>query len=129
MEPVQQELLDHECPEDALSADVQALGGPYTVGVKLRPELDKKAARNWLLNALNPDHNQNMTQSQIRLLVSLARERGSYHYIHFWEKDNNMSKSVPIEPEDEKVKLQKEFIRTGKDMMRMWDQFQKLYSD
>lgn len=111
--PIQQELLEHECPEDALAADVAGLGGAYTVGVKLRPELDKKAARNWLLNCLNPDHAQNFTQSQVRLLCNLAKTKGTYHYAKFWAKDNNMSEPQPIDPEEERVKLHREVLRVA----------------
>lgn len=108
--PVQQELLNHECPEDALNADVAACGGPYVVGKKLRPELDKTDARNWLLNCLNQNHKQNLTQAQTRLLTNLAREKGAFNYVQFLARDNSMSQPVPIEPEDEKVRLQKEYI-------------------
>jgi len=114
--PVQQELLDHECPEDALTADVAAAGGPYVLGKKLRPELDKTDARNWLLNCLNHNHKQNMTQAQVRLLVNIAREKGACNYIQFLARDNAMSKPVPIEPEDRKAKLQRDFISAVKQL-------------
>jgi len=69
-ELLQQELLDHLIPEDALTADIAQLGGPYKVGKRLRPEMDQKPARDWLLNCLNPNHAQNLTQSQIFLITN-----------------------------------------------------------
>jgi hypothetical protein len=106
-ELLQAELLDHLIPEDALTADIAQLGGPYKVGKKLRPEMDQKAARDWLLNCLNPKHAQNLTQSQIALVVSLAREVGSTHYVEYWATSNGMTKPVKIVLEDEKAKLQR----------------------
>src|SRR5688572_1423955 len=111
-EQLQQELLDHMIPEDALTADVASLGGPYKVGKMLRPELEQKASRDWLLNCLNPNHEQNLKQSQIALIVKWAREKGSTHYAEFWAVNNNMTKPVKIEPEDEKVRLQREVVRS-----------------
>jgi hypothetical protein len=107
----QQELLDHMIPEDALTADIASLGGPYRVGKMLRPEMEKEAARGWVLNCLNPKHAQNFTQAQIALIVSRAREVGSTHYAEFWAVNNNMTKPVKIEPEDEKARLQREVVR------------------
>lgn len=115
MSQEQEELFDPQTPEEALSADVRALGGPHIVGQKLRPELDKTAARNWLLNCLNPEHKQNLTQSQIRLLVNLARERDSAHYIRFWAADNSMTEPELITPESEKEKLQREVMAAMSD--------------
>lgn len=115
MSQEQEELFDPQTPEEALSADVRALGGPHIVGKKLRPELDKTAARNWLLNCLNPEHKQNLTQSQIRLLVNLARERDSAHYIRFWSADNSMTEPELITPESEKEKLQREVMAAMSD--------------
>lgn len=110
-EQLQQELLDHMIPEDALTADIANLGGPYRVGRLLRPELEQKAARDWLLNCLNPKHAQNLTQSQIALIVTRAREVGSTYYAEFWPVNNNMTKPVKIEPEDEKARLQREVVK------------------
>jgi hypothetical protein len=110
-ELLQAELLDHVIPEDALTADIAQLGGPMKVGKKLRIEMDQKEARNWLLNCLNPNHAQNLTQAQIALIVSWARQVGSTHYAEYWATSNNMTKPIKIQPEDEKARLQREFIR------------------
>lgn len=125
-ELLQQELLDHMTPEDALTADAAALGGLYKVGKMLRPEMEQKAARDWLLNCLNPKHAQNLTQSQVALIVSRARQVGSTHYIEFWASSNHMSKPVKIEPEDEKARLMRLFILAQQNMQSMLAEMQKL---
>ena len=123
--PAQQSLLAHEGPEDALSADVAALGGAHRVGTKLRPELTGKGAQGWLLNCLNPEHDQNLKQSQIELIVQWARAAGSTNYAEYWPTTNNMSKPVKIEPEDEKAKLQREYIEAVKAFTALQSKLEK----
>lgn len=115
----QQQLLDHEIPEDALAADIANIGGLYKVGKMLRPELEKKAARDWLLNCLNPKHKQNLTLAQMDLVKGWARQVGSTYFSEYWATTNKMSKPVKIEPEDEKAKLQREFVSCFKRMEGM----------
>jgi hypothetical protein len=127
-ELLQAELLDHVIPEDALTADIAQLGGPYKVGKKLRIEMDQKAARDWLLNCLNPNHAQNLTQSQIALIVGWAREIGSTHYIEYWASANSMSKPVKITPEDEKDKLQRMIYNSMSLLEMQMAEFKKIAS-
>lgn len=125
-EPTQQTLLTPEIPEDALSDDIAALGGHWKVAKRLRPELDQKAARDWLLNCLNPNHKQNLTLGQIRLIVGWARAEGHTSFCEFWPTDNNMSRPVKIEPEDEKAKLQRQFVGAVGELSGMLARIEKL---
>jgi hypothetical protein len=125
-ELLQRELLDHMIPEDALTADIAALGGAYKVGKKLRPELDQKAARDWLLNCLNPNHKQNLTQAQIMLIVQWGRAVGATNYIEFWPTNNSMTKPVKIEPEDEKVRLKREVVKAADTFKQLVERLERL---
>lgn len=122
----QEEMIVHACYEDALAADVAALKGPYIVGKKLRPDMEQAAARNWVLNCLNPNHEQNFKQSQVRMIVKLARAVGSTHYARFVSIDADMTEPQPIEPETEFAKLQRLYINSVKQQSELMERQEKL---
>lgn len=105
------QALWHEDILDALKADVMALGGPKEFGHVLWPEKSVMAARSLLLDCLNPDRNQRLTPEQVALVIREARNVGSFCTIGYICQDANLTIPQPIEPEDERARLQKEFIK------------------
>jgi len=105
------QALWHEDILDALKADIAALGGPKEVGALLWPEKSVAAARGLLLDCVNPDRSQRLTPDQVSFLIREARNVGSFCTIAYICQSANLTIPTPIEPDDERARLQKEFIK------------------
>lgn len=73
---MQGELPFYECPEDALRAAVQALGGAKRVGPMLWPDKGVDNAARLLLDCLNPSRAEKLEASQIIRVFNLAKDAG-----------------------------------------------------
>ena len=94
---------------DALRADVQALGGYKAVGAMLWPEKAADAAGRLLADCLNTAKPEKLSPDQLILLLRLARAAGVHDAANFIGAETGY-KVEPIEPENERAKLQREFI-------------------
>jgi hypothetical protein len=75
---LQSELPFFECPEDALKAAVQALGGAKVVGARIWPDKAPDQAARLLLDCLNPSRAEKLDVSQVMLVLALARDAGQH---------------------------------------------------
>lgn len=73
---MQAELPFFECPEDALRAAVQALGGAKQVGARLWPDKTPDNAGRLLLDCLNPSRSEKLDLGQTMRLLGWAKEAG-----------------------------------------------------
>ncbi|MDP2346737.1 MAG: hypothetical protein Q8N34_03315 [Gammaproteobacteria bacterium] len=96
---------------EALQADVDALGGNKAVGMILWPEKDPVSAGKHLSNCFREDRNERITPEQVALIIKRARHAGSFHTLHHICDDASVTHPTPIEPEDERARLQKQFIK------------------
>lgn len=123
---MQQETLFHEDIWEALSTDIMAAGGWKEVGHALHPKKSPQAAAEYLKCQVNPVRAEKLDAEEIALIKKLAKAKNSFA-THFFECDDlGMTHGQSIEPEDEKARLQREFIETGKSMKGIWDQLAKL---
>ena len=95
---------------DAIQEAVQQLGGAKKVGSELWPEKSIRDANNQLLNCLNPDHAQKLSLEQVDFIFGLARKEGA-HVIPQYIAQKYGYQITPIEPEDERAQLQREYIQ------------------
>lgn len=95
--------------EDALIDATRHLGGAKTVGVRLRPELEKdpEAAGRWWQNCLNPDHAQKPDLRQVFAVMRWAREVGYHGVMNFVCSDVGYRQTEPVTREDEQAELQR----------------------
>lgn len=115
---MQQLALIHEDFDSALAACVQALGGAKEVGVMLRPEYEAdpdKAAR-WLLACLNPGRDEKLSWQQTFMIMRKARDLGVHVAMAYIAQTIGYADPQPIEPEDEKAALMRQFIAATKTM-------------
>lgn len=115
---MQQLALIHEDFDSALMACVQALGGAKEVGVMLRPEYEEdpdKAAR-WLLACLNPNRDEKLSWQQTFHIMRKARDAGVHVAMAYIAQNIGYADPQPIEPEDEKAALMRQFIQATKTM-------------
>lgn len=75
---MQTEMPFFECPEDALRAAVQHLGGAKKVGLLLWPDRSADAAARLLLDCLNVSRAEKLELSQVMRILALAKEAGAH---------------------------------------------------
>lgn len=101
---------------DAIRDTIKALGGYKKVGHEMRPELDVDAAGRWLSDCCNPDRRDKLSPEQVAFIRRRGRQEGVHILATFEAKDAGYAPPKPIEPEDERAELMREFVRMGRDM-------------
>jgi len=104
------QALFHETFLSALAEVVAALHGAKTVGAALRPELGAEAAGKWISNCLNHEHPQKLDPDQVLFILREGRKAQSHAAINYLLRESGYADAQPIEPDDEKAALQREFI-------------------
>lgn len=105
-----QPSLFHEDVWQALRDCVSVMGGSKKVGVLLRPELDAQTAGRWLLDCLNPDRKEKLCLDQALLILRESRVAGCHAGMAFITRHAGYADPQPIEPEDERAALQRDYI-------------------
>ena len=106
---MQQPQLFHEDIFEALRTDIMALGGFKAVGLVLFPDKEHKAG-DYLSTCLNTTRPEKLDPAQVHVIKKMAAKVGSYATVFFECDGCNLSRPEPIEPEDERARLQREFI-------------------
>lgn len=118
--------LFHESLSDALRELVAALGGSQSVGVMLRPEKPADDAGAWVKDCLNPSRRERFTPEQVLLLLRKGREIGCHAAANHFMREAGYADPVPVEPEDEKALLEREFIAAAKSLQSMAERLQRI---
>lgn len=95
---------------DALREIVRACGGFKVVGARLWPEKAPEAASRVLADCLNELRAEKLSPDQVLLLLRMGRERGCHVGMTFLASECGYAPPQPIEPEDERAQLQREYI-------------------
>lgn len=120
-----QPALFHESLYDALKDCVRAIGKPCEVGKAMRPEKSQDEARTWLSNCLNPDRPEKLDPEQVLWLLREARKVNCHAAMAYIDRECGYADPQPIEPEDEKAALQREFVRASEDMKRLFARMER----
>lgn len=102
--------LVHEDVYDLLKSLVNSLGGPKLVGSRLYPQKDVDAARRYLLDCLNPERDHDLGVEGFLTLLRWAREKGIHFAINWVCDDLGYGNPPPMDPEDQRAELQRQFI-------------------
>lgn len=102
--------LFHDTLTDALVEVVKSLGGFKTVGLALRPDKSADAASRWLNDCLNANRAEHLEPDQVLFILREGRKAQSHAAINYLLREAGYADAVPIEPDDEKAALQREFI-------------------
>lgn len=111
---------------EAIRATIMGLGGYKKVGAEMRPEMLADAAGRWLADCLNPDRRDRLCPDQLAWIRRKARQAGVHILMHFEAHDAGYSEPQPIEPEDERAKLQREFVSAMKGMEQIAKRIERL---
>lgn len=102
--------LFHESANGALDEAIKACGGYKVVGGKLKPELSADAAGKWLNRCANSSAPERLDPDQLLFVCKEARRVGCHSLINYLLREAGYADAQPIEPEDERARLQREFI-------------------
>ena len=104
---------------EALRHVVTIAGRPKAVGHQLWPAMSPAATGDKLLKCLNADEREKLSLEEVLFLLRLGREHGSHAGIRQLCRDAGYSDPSPIEPEDQKAALQREFIAHARRMEQL----------
>ena len=121
-----QDSLFYDSFSDALKAVIQAAGGTKSVGCKLWPEKTPEAAHRAMLDCLNDNRNEKFSPDQVLLLLKIGRGVNCHAAINYVAGETGYNDPAPIEPEDERARLQREFIEAQKSMLRLADRMERV---
>lgn len=111
---------------EAIRATVQALGGCKRIGSELKPDLMVDAAGRWLADCMNPEKREQLHPTQLAYIRRRARQAGVHILAAFEMRDAGYGEPQPVEPEDERAALQRQFIHHTKALAQMLQHIQAL---
>jgi len=123
---MQLELM-HDSILDAIGFVVAATGGAKKVGSEMRPEMAVDAAASWLKDCLNPSRRERLTPEQVVFLLQRGRRAGVHAAMDFIAREAGYE-IKPVEVEDERAKLQREYIAAVKAQSIIADRLERLVS-
>ena len=97
----------------ALLATVEQLG-PKKVASALWPSMSVDDARRKLLNSLNPDRAEKLSTEELEHILRMAREQEIHTAMLYLTDTLSYQPARPVEPDDEKARLQREYIQAVK---------------
>ena len=120
--------LHHETIADALREVVQCCGGFKAVAVRLWPDMAADHAAGKLRDCLNHDRRERLTPEQLLFVLRLGREAGCHSGMQFLSREAGYADPQPIEPEDERAALMREYVDTAKALAKMAERIERLHA-
>lgn len=109
---------------EALIECVKSAGGSKVVASILWPEKPLSQAQQLLLSCLNTERAEKLNPEQALLIIKLAKEAGIHTGIEYICHTLSYTMPQPIQPEDEKAQLMREFIAAQKQMANLAKQME-----
>ena len=120
--------LHHESIADALREVIQAAGGPKAVGERMFPDMPIDHAASRIRDCLNHDRRDRFTPDQVMMILRMGHQAGCHAGMIFIARELGYSDPVPVEPEDEVARLQREFVEASKSLMTMANKIERMQS-
>jgi hypothetical protein len=121
-----QTALFHESINDALKDIINHAGGTKSVGARLYPEKTPDSAARTLLDALNENRPEKLSPEQFLFILKLGREFNCHSAINYIARETGYSDPMPIDPDDQKAKLMRDFITAQKAMSAITEKLNSL---
>ena len=120
-----QQALWHDTVEDALRDIVAALGGPKTVGHSLWPGKSIAEAARYLNHCLDPERAEKLSLGELLWLLREGRQKEVHTAAAFIAQHCGYKWEV-VNPEDQRAKLQREFVESVKQLGRIQKQIDRI---
>lgn len=108
--------------------DTARILGMKKIAKELWPAKGEEAAARYLNDCLNPERAQALSGEEILHIAKRGREAGCYLITAFINAETGFGPPVPIDPEDLKAALQREYIEAVKVHKRIADRLERLGS-
>ena len=122
---MEQQALFHESLTDALRDCVRALGGAKVVGHAMRPEKTIDEAHKWLLNCIDDNRAEKLSPDQVLWILRESRKVGCHAGATYILRECGYADPQPIEPEDERAALQRQFVEQSKAMQQLFARMER----
>lgn len=99
---------------EAIRATVNALGGFKKIGHELKPDKGVEEAGRWLADCCNPEKREKLSPPELAFIRRRARIEGCHILAAFEMREAGYHEPQPIEPEDERAALMREFVNSQK---------------
>lgn len=117
--------LFHETVEDAAREVIHAAGGPKVVACLLWPDKAPEAAHRLLLACLNEDRQERLSPGHLLMLMRIGRQKGSHALMNHIAAESGYQ-ATPVEPEDERAQLQREYIEAVRQQSKLIERIERL---
>lgn len=111
---------------DALRDAVNAAGGPKRVAGELWPPKPVADAARLLNHCLDPDRAEKLALEEIVLICRLGKAAGCHTPMHHLAQELGYQMPMPIEPEDELARLQREFTEAVEAQRALVERMERL---
>lgn len=118
--------LFHDSITDAMRDVIMAAGGFKAVGSLMFPEAPIDHAAGKVRDCLNPDRREKFSPDQLMMIVRLGRQHGCHALVNYIAHGGVYADPVPVEPEDEVARLQREFIEATRSLSAMAQRIEQL---
>lgn len=123
-----QEPLWHDTPEDALRSVVDGIGGLKRAGSALWPGKEPGDAGRHLSRCLDPERPEKLALGDVVLILQWGRKRGIHTGMSYLAQQSGYH-ARPVEPEDERAVLQREYIEAAKTITKISQRMEQLVGD
>jgi len=121
-----QQALFYERIEEALAAVINECGGRKRFASDIWPNKPQRDAHNLLDACLNPERREKFAPHDLMYILKRGREAQCHVAMQFMCEEMGYSRPVPINPEDEKVKLQRQIIEAAQTLKTSLDRLERL---
>lgn len=121
-----QQALWHDSLEDSLRDVVTALGGPKAVAHMLWPAKTLQDGARLLNHCLDSERPEKLGLAEVVLLLTKGREADCHTAMHFLADAAGYETPKPINPETERERVQREFIRAQAQMQELVKRMERL---
>lgn len=115
-----------DTPNKALEGVVKALGGSKKVAPLLWPEKGVEEARRLLCDCLNDERPAKLDLAQVLFILRLARAQGVHEGMAYICAQLGYAEPQPIEPEDERAQLQRQFVLGVGELSRLAEKLERM---
>lgn len=112
-------LLFCETIEEAIDEVAKACGGRKQFAAEMWPSRPVREAHNRFDACLNPERAEKFDPVDLLYIMRRGRKVGCHSLIWFMARDAGYTDPLPVEPEDERAKLQREYIEATRTMQRL----------